>query len=182
MDKLKKLMKKDKATKVIFALGIIGIILVYISTLNIGKQPNEKTASDVNSTVNYAESAEKKIKKIVSRITGEKNIEVMVSLDSTEKTVYADAVNQDKNKTTDNQSDAKYKSEEKDNTEQEYVIVKDAEGNEKPLVVTTISPAVKGVVVVTSYAVNDEVSEKIVSAITTALNISSKKVCVVAAS
>ena len=60
----------------------------------------------------------------------------------------------------------------------ESVIIVDTENGRQGLLVTEIQPTVKGVVVVCRGGDQPIVQERIVSTITTALNISSKRVCV----
>ena len=180
MNRLKKILKGDKATKIIFICGMVGIVLIFISTLNIntgGKSTsvNKSTADD------YAEKIETQLSEVVCKITGEKSVKVMVSLDSSGEVIYADAKSISTNNVTDQGSDSKYKSQVTDNTEQNYIIVKDSNGDQRALIVSELSPTVRGVVVVTGYADNPAVAERITSAVTTVLNIPSKKVCVVAA-
>ncbi len=173
MNKIKKMLTSDKKIKLIIALGIVGIVLILLSSFSVSDKINEPTEAD------YAKTTEEKISNIVCRITGEKNAAVMVSLESNGKVVYADAKSVSKNNKTDNQSSDKYKTEQTDDSKQDYILVKNAQGGEEALVVSKIFPTVKGVVVVTKYANNSAVTERIVSAVATALDISDKRVCVV---
>jgi len=61
---------------------------------------------------------------------------------------------------------------------QESIIVVDTENGRQGLLVTEIQPTVKGVVVVCQGGDQPLVQERIINTITTALNISSKRVCV----
>ena len=60
-----------------------------------------------------------------------------------------------------------------------YILYKDENGNEVPLVVTEIMPSVKGVVVGCENGENEFVCATVKSLVTTALDISDDKVCVV---
>ncbi len=179
MNRLKKLIKGDKASKIIFAVGIIGIIFIFISTLNFGE--SDKSSSSVSASDSYIEKVESQISDIVCKITGEKDAKVMVSLESSGEVIYADAKSISTNNVTDKDENSKYKSQQTDNTEQNYIIVEDSNGDQRALIVSELAPTVRGVVVVSKYADNAAVSERITSAVTTVLNIPSKKVCVVTA-
>ena len=173
MNKIKKMLTSDKKVKFIVAIGIVGVILIYLSSF--GATDNEGTTLQED----YAKATEEKISMIVCKITGEKDAAVMVSLESNGKVVYADAKSVSKNNKTDNQSADKYKTEQTDDSKQDYILVKNSQGGEEALVVSKIYPTVKGVVVVTKYADNSAVAERIVAAVATALDISDKRVCVV---
>lgn len=174
LNKIKKLLISDKNAKYILAIGIIGIVLILISGWNFSSKSN----SD-DSINDFAESTEKRLSKIVCRITGEKDVAVMVSLESNGETIYADAKTISKNNKTDSQATGKYKSEQTDDSQQSYIIIENAQGGEEALVISKINPTVMGVVVVTQYANNSAVAERITDAVATALNISEKRVCVV---
>ena len=60
----------------------------------------------------------------------------------------------------------------------ESIIIVDTENGRQGLLVTEIQPTVKGVVVVCQGGDDPVVQERIASLVTTALNISSKRVCV----
>ncbi len=179
MNKLKKLLKRDKATSLIFAAGIIGIALIFISTLDI--QGKEKASTAVSASDDYIAKVEKQISEVVCKITGEKDAEVMISLESSGEIIYADAKSIQKNNVTDKDDDIKIKSQQTDNTEQSYIIVEDSSGDQRALIVSELAPTVRGVVIVTEYADNAAVAQRILSAVTTVLSLPSKKVCVVSA-
>ena len=174
MNKIKKLFLSDKKAKYIIFIGAVGFLLIVLS----GMEMFNSSASNAENE-DYAKNTEEKLSNIVCRITGEKDVAVMVSLESNGETVYADAKSISKNNKTDAQSTDKYKTEQTDDSEQSYIIIENDNGGEEALVVTKIAPAVKGVVVVTKYANNSAVAERISTAVATALNISEKRVCVV---
>ncbi len=172
MDKIKKLLTSDKLGKYLFVIALIGIALIFISTLNFGEKENYISDTEYD----YSSETEDKLKSIIKKITGEKNVEVFVSLDNSEQTIYADSVKTSVDLSEDTVGGETSK---RDNKEQEYIIVEDSDGKQQALVVTTVAPTVKGVVVVSKCASDPIIKEEIVNAVTTALNISSKKVCVV---
>ena len=176
MRKLNELLRSKKGGSVLVILAVAGMALIFLSTLK--PQGSTKQVSS-DSGFEYADKLESELAAVVCKITGEKDARVFISLESSEQKVYADALKRS-NGTTENTTDGSgSKKEQKDNTEQSYIIVEDSDGKQEALVVTTVAPVVRGVVVVSSFADNSAVSERIVEAVTTALNISSKKVCVV---
>ena len=66
-----------------------------------------------------------------------------------------------------------------DDSETSYILVKESDGSQKALAVTEISPEIRGVVVVCGGSSDPELQQKIIDAVTTALQISSARVCVV---
>ena len=60
-----------------------------------------------------------------------------------------------------------------------YILVKAADGSQKPLIVTKTEPEIRGVVVVSRGGSDPKMREKIVEAVKTALDLSSTQVCVV---
>lgn len=176
MKRLNEILNKKNAGKILFAVALVGIVLIYLSTV-IDK--DENNVRQVDTDAQYVEQLEERLSSVVSSITGEKDVQVLVSLESSEETVYADLVDQSNDKSNDYEGDSTTKSQEKSDTKQSLILVEDKDGAQQALVITTIAPTVRGVVVVSAHAENEEVKERIVAAVTTALNISSKKVCVV---
>ncbi len=176
MKRLNNILNKKNAGRILFLLAITGIALVYLSGF-IGK--GEKETEQTDTDEQYVEQLEEKLASVVEGITGEKSVQVLVSLESSKETVYADLVDESNDKSNDYEGDATKKTQEKSDTKQSLILVEDKDGGQQALVITTIAPTVRGVVVVSSQAENELVKERIVTAVTTALNIPSKKVCVV---
>lgn len=169
-----KFFKNERIRNLVIISGVIGIILIFISNIFFNKDNNEVDiyAEEYCTTdvIDYEKSIEKKLEDIISSIEGAGKTKVMATLDRTEQTIYA--------------TEEKYSNEDiKDNKQSQsneitYVIVKKSDGTEIPLTVTEIQPKIKGVVVVCEGGGNPIVQERIISAVTTVLDISSTKVCV----
>lgn len=154
-------------TKVFLVLGCAGVLLIFLS--GFFKTEEKKTpAPESFSLDTYITDTEQSLKTIISSITGEKSPVVMVTAESSVRQVYA----------TESKSTG---SGERAGTEESYVLVKGSGGIQDPVKVTEIQPVIKGVVVVSAYADNFTVKEKIIDAVRTALDLSSSKVCVVSA-
>ena len=61
-----------------------------------------------------------------------------------------------------------------------HILLEDAQGNQSALTITQTQPEVQGVVVVSQFAGNAAIREKLLEAVCTALHVSSAKVCVTA--
>ena len=175
LSKVKAWMSSKKGGWVLVVTAILGMLLIYASS-HIQKA---ESVPEQDASAAYVDQLEEKLCRVVSRMTGEDDPEVLVSLESSEEVVYADMLDQSQDRSENTEGDDYQKTQEKSDTKQNYIVVEDADGSQKALVVTTLSPSVRGVVVVTAYADDPTVREEIIQAVTTALNLSSKKVCVV---
>lgn len=180
---VKKLFKQDKFISAVALMGLLGILIIYLSSFFGGDSKTEKKPEEQLSITiaEYENKLEDKLIKIVSAITGEENPVIMLTLEGESTFVYA---KNEKSSVTDNDEyqESGIKSTENSNdNETSYIILKDESGSEHALKITEIQPEVKGVVVVSGYANNILVKEKITNAVRTALGISSSKVCVVGA-
>ncbi len=155
-----------KNTKVITALGIIGILLIGFSSVFTVPKKEEKTAEAVYSTEEYKSNLEKQIKNMATKITGDKKVSVLITLESGVKYSYADEKEENK-------------SDKSEGVKQSYITVKTENGAEKALVVTEYMPTVRGVAVVCGTATQNEITA-LQNAITASLGISKNKVFVTA--
>ena len=170
-------LKKDKMVKLILILGICGIALIYLSTLlEPGKEKKDAGSMAEGSAANgndYGEKLEADLARIVQAITGEEAPAVMVTLESGSRYVYA----ADEKKNT-QENGAAESPQSSAGSEKAHVILKDSDGTQHALTVTEIEPKVKGVVIVSRYAGDPVIREKLTNAVKTALDVSSAKVCV----
>lgn len=167
--RLTEILKDKKTGKLLLLAGLIGIVLIYISTAF----PQEKTESVDSSQIQTSFSAneyraylEEEIKEIVAAISGDTEAVVTVTLDTEITYVYADEKKENNQSANDNVIA---------NTEQTYITVTDSDGGEKPLVVTAYMPKVRGVAIVCS-AKNAQTIDNIEGAVMAALDITSRKV------
>lgn len=182
--KIKEFLLKDKFRKIIVIAGVLGIALIFFSGhLKSSSKKREKAefeqSGSSNSTQQYVNKLESSLKEMISSIKGAGNTKVLVTLESTEETVYATEEKKNKEATEDKTTDGQTsKKRESDDSEKKYITMKDADGTERALSVTQIQPTIKGVVVVCEGGNQPEVQQKITDAVKTALNITSKKVYV----
>ena len=62
--------------------------------------------------------------------------------------------------------------------ETSHILLEDADGNQSALTVAQTNPEVQGVVVVSRFAGDPAIQEKLLKAVCTALDVSTAKVCV----
>ncbi|MBW7573467.1 stage III sporulation protein AG [Caproiciproducens faecalis] len=181
---LSKLAGNDFYRKIIIVAGLVGIAFIFLSSyLNNYHTDNTKTVSSQPTVTaeQYAEELETSLTDLVTRIQGAGAAKVLVTLERSTQYVYA-TEEKKSNQTTEDKSDGSTtKNEANDNTETTYILVKDADGAQKALAVTEVQPIIKGVVVVCDGGDNPVVQQDIISAVTTALDITSVRVCVIKA-
>ena len=170
---INKLIEKIKNPKLLITAGIIGIVLICLSSFIGGgeKAENKTPAEDGITAEEYRDELEEKVGEIVKSITGSDNAKVVITLESGIKYSYADIREETLTEKKENEKEST------DNeTKSGYITVKTAEGGEQALLVTTQMPKVRGVAIVCDGGDNERIAEKIQNAVMSALNISSKKV------
>lgn len=165
-EKIAKLLSDKKTARIIIVAGIIGIALIFLSNLSSEKEEQlpEKT---VFSEEEYCQSLEKKIEDMVFGICGDASATVTVTLDTGIVYEYASEI-----KEKDSKDDGRQSAE----NEKSYITVRDKNGSEAPLVITSYMPRVRGVSVI-CFA-DDNSAEKIKNAVSAALDITSRKIYV----
>lgn len=171
----------QKQAKWLTGLGVAGMLLIMLT----GLWPDNKGKADISQDVVgsldvHAQQTEQRLAEILKQIKGVGAVHVMVTLESGVEYRYAADEKQsgDSVFTYADGSDAPSKVQEKEDRQQSYILV-DSSGGKKPLVLTELSPRVKGVVVVCSGAGNPVIRQRVTDAVTTALGITSLQVCVI---
>ena len=185
-EKLKGIFSKmlaEKNKKLFIAAGAVGIILVYSSSMLAAKPQSNKQASDSTMISQYCVQQEQRLERILSSIEGVGDAHVMMTLENGVEYRYAADEKQsgDSVFTYSDGNANPSKVQESENVEQNYILI-GSSGDKKPLVVTEISPRVKGVVVVCEGGANPITIKRVTDAVTTALGINSLQVCVAKAS
>ncbi len=170
----------DKRVKGIVFLGISGIVLIFLSGF-FGSDSTSAKKSETSapfSSQQYIADLESRIHTIVNEIDGVGDAKVMVTLANTVEYVYES----ERKETADFATDYQDGAIEKEQAQQEYektVVLVDGESGKEALLKTTVEPKVKGVVVVCRGGDDVTVQKQIIDAVTTALGLSSNRVCVV---
>jgi hypothetical protein len=178
-----KLAGNDKYRKVIIAVCVIGIALIFLSGIfKNDSAPAKEPSSQPSVTADeYAGQLESRLTDLITGIQGVGTAKVLVTMERNTEYVYA-TEDKTSNQTTDDKSGgSSTRTQENDSSEKKYILVKDADGSQKALAVTEVQPIVKGVVVVCDGGDNPAVQENVIDAVTTALNLSSARVCVIKA-
>lgn len=164
-EKIAKLLANQKASKIILILGVIGIVLIFVSSI---KSENTDEALPVTSEFSqseYLQGLEDDVKQMVLGICGDSSAIVTITLDTGIVYEYAGETKQkgaeDQNKTS-------------NESEKTYVTVKDKNGAETPLIITSYMPKIRGVSVICNA--NEADAERIKNAVSAALDITSRKI------
>ena len=166
--RLTELFQREKVLKLVVLLGICGIGLIGLSSFwGPSSQPEEEPRAAGQE--DYASQLESEIVRVVTAITGEEAPTVVVTLADSGRSLYAS-----------DQRENTREEEEGSSTEREtsHVLLEDADGAQWPLTVTQTQPEVQGVVVVSALAGDPAVREKLLTAVCTALDVSTARVCV----
>ena len=172
--------KSDNIKKLVIIAGFVGIALIFLSSFLKPKESSGQQEEVLTITAaEYTESLENSLTQIVSSIQGAGETQVMVTLENDVQTVYATEERTTSQGTEEKTGDSTAKTQQSKEGETNYIIVKDANGAERALEITQVQPTVKGVVVVCAGGDDPVVQQRIMNAVTTALNLSSKRVCVI---
>ena len=184
MDKNLKFMKgiasfpKEKRVKATVAVGLIGMALILISSFFSTKPATENKNKEFDAEV-YTVDLEKRLETILGHVEGIGKLEIMVTLESSNEQIYAVESKQTTDKSVDKATSGSTKEEERISSESAYILIDQGSGVKKGLVLMSNEPVIKGVVVVCQGGGNAKVKLQIVSAVATAMGISSNKVCVI---
>lgn len=159
------LLQKEKAVKLVVLLGICGIALIGLSSF---WEPSGQQDAPAESSVRRGE-LEESLCRIVTAITGEAQPTVVVTLSDNGRSLYA---------ADERESGRQEESASSQERETSPILLEDAQGNQHALTVTQTQPEVQGVVVVSDFAGDPAVREKLLAAVCTALDLSSARVCV----
>ncbi len=177
--KLKGLFASDKKVRIIVLIGMIGIGLIFLSGLLKGDEKESAVTEQTFDSAAYTAALEEKIHAMVSGISGVGEAKVIITLESSTEYVYVNEKKETADSTKDYAEGETKKEQERLNYEQNVILIDQEGGKREALLQTTLEPKVKGVVVVCQGGENVEVEKRVTDAVTTALAISTSKVCVV---
>jgi stage III sporulation protein AG len=177
---MEKVAGNEKYRRLLIILGLGGIALIFLSgffhTGDGGGKDEELPA--VITVQEYANQLQNSLTEIVSSIDGAGETKVMVTLENGPETKYATEEKTSSQNHEERTAGDTTRVEQTGDSEVKYITVRDADGAERALAITEFQPTVKGVVIVCAGGEQPIVQQRIVNAVTTALNISSKRVCV----
>ncbi len=169
----------NKIKNIIIVSGLVGIALIFLSSLwDSGAVEQEVIPTTTAiSAQEYTGQLEARLCEIISRIEGAGETQVMITLESGVKTQYA-TEERHVSQSTSETDNGLTRTETNEESEKQYIIVQDGNGAQRALAITEQQPVVKGVAVVCTGGGDPAVQQRIIDAVTTVLDLSSRKVCV----
>lgn len=188
MEKAKvKIQDLVKNKKMLWILGGVGVLLL-INPLTFlqGQSPNITPKQSESVVVNtepgtmsqYEVMYEKRLEEILNTVKGVSDVQVMVTIDSSEEMVFAE--NEQENQQTQTQSDKN--GSQRDVTQidkQGNIVMTKQSGKEEPVVIKTIKPKVRGVVVAAQGVEQVKVQALITEAVERALDVPPHRISIV---
>lgn len=170
----KELLRGKKATKFIVILLIIAVIIIFASEMLFSGE-SKKTA-ETSFTFDLDEvtrNTEERVEEILHSINGVGKVEVMITFEGSVRNKYAVdfKVTEDTKNTAGGDTEVHY------DKDEEHIIINNGDKEEALKEYYTL-PEIKGVVVVCEGGGSTAVRERVLSAVTTVLNIGSDKVYV----
>ena len=174
-------LKDKKAARILVVVGIAGMLLIMLSGVCGGSAEKAQPtgAVPINKDEEYRLTIENRLTDMVRGISGDPDAAVLVTLETGIQYIYANETKQNIDRTEDNQGENRTKTTEKDLSEQKLIII-DGGSGEHALLMTEVAPAIKGVVVACAGGDSEYTQSAVISAVTTALDITDKRVCVTA--
>lgn len=176
----------NKRPGIIVALGLLGMVLIMVSSFFGGSKESRSSpasaaaaGAETKTAAVYAGEVEQKLLNLIGEIEGVGELRVLVTIENGYEKVYAQSGKSSQNSESVYDAEGKpSRVQQNQNEEHAYVFVENSGSKREALLITQIEPKIKGVVVVCQGADNLVVQERVISAVTTALGISSNRVCV----
>ncbi|MCD7722372.1 MAG: hypothetical protein LUH82_00255 [Clostridiales bacterium] len=159
------LTSKNNRTKLVLAVGIIGIALILLSEFSpVSESASAESESVQVDYISYVNGLDEQLSEIISSMDGVGECKVMITLKATAESVYA---TDEENSGTDSSYSEK----------SEYVIY-DGENADSPILLKENFPEIEGVAVVCAGGDSVQVKEKIINCVTALFNLPSNRVSV----
>lgn len=161
----------------ILLCGVLGMVILFCAQMLPADTAPAAQEPGMAQGVNNA--LEQRLSGIVENIAGVGRAKVMVTFESGVEYIYA----KEERRVTDRYEDTDAASgtslQQKDNTETSYILVDGGAGKKQALVEKQIEPVVRGVVVLCEGADDPVVERRVTEAVSTALGISTSRICVI---
>lgn len=163
-------LKRPAVRLAVVIAGCIGLVLIGVSEW-IPSRGEERVVS----TEAYQEELTRELETLLRRISGVGDCRVMITLENGEENLYAENEHYTQSSSEeDGTASKKSENQSRENT----VVLSEGTG----LLITQICPTVRGVAVICDGGGREEVRAAVTEAVTTVLNISARRVCVIEAS
>lgn len=189
--------KRITTFRLLIIIGLIGVAFMLfnsfvhvkkIDTGSVGREPpaasmagstsSEDGGASGNSSFDSIEAEmESKTRDILEKIVGVGSVDVMVTVDSTEETVYQRNM-KDSQQSTDETDAGGGTRHITEYTRDGEIVTFEASGSQQPIVTKVVKPQIRGVLVVAKGAENKIVKQLIIDAVEKGLNVPSYRISV----
>ncbi len=188
---------RPKLLRFLILIGLVGALLMVLSQIRVKEvdpgatgrasppEANESTApawgtesKGQSPFKDYEQAYETRLKDIMENIVGVGEVEVMVTIDSTEEAVVEKSMKQTQ-QTTNEKDQAGATRHITDVTSSGEVVLYQVSGNQTPLITKTIKPKIRGVVVVAVGAENVTVKKLLLEAVSRGLDVPVSRVSII---
>lgn len=135
----------------------------------------EKKSEDEFDLNAYISDYEKRMEDMLSQIAGAGKCKVTLTISEGPENIYAS----ESKTSVDKKNNSEAKEDEKKDSEDKVIIMRDKSGGEKALIQKTLVPKITGAVIICDGADDINISENIINAVSVMLDIKSNKVCVI---
>lgn len=164
-------LKKLAEGKRLVIIGIVGILLIGVSSFLPKKAEQTEIPNSSLDTEEYRTALEKQIRELVVGLTGDKKAKVIITLETGIRREYAGETEDSVSEKSDEQG-----SNVSTDKKEKAIKVKTSDGSEEALVITEYMPQIRGVAIVCDTGGSEAIKEAITGAVTAALGITSKRV------
>ncbi|MCQ2436605.1 MAG: hypothetical protein MJ101_06850 [Clostridia bacterium] len=155
----------NKKAIILVCIGAVGVLLVIAGAFTTEKADVKRENSvEIYSDQSYIDGLENKIGTMTRQITGSSDVTVVITAELGTESVFAS-------------NDIPTA----DGIEREYITVRNDSGGYELVLVNRIYPKISGICVVCHGGDDPMVQKKLISAISTSMNISSNRICIVGA-
>ncbi|WP_138493039.1 stage III sporulation protein AG [Paenibacillus pinistramenti] len=187
--------KKIHTFRLLIIIGLIGIAImlfnsfVHVKKIDTGSVGREPPADTVSTSADSSSAQgdnpfdgieaemENKTKDILEKIVGVGAVDVLVTVDSTEETVFQRNV-KDSQQTTDETDASGGKRHITEYTRDGEIVTYEMSGDQQPIITKKVKPQIRGVLVVAKGAENKIVKQMIVDAVEKGLNVPAYRISV----
>lgn len=168
-----KLKNEPNRLRLAILLGAAGILMIMLSEIIPAGKKADNSKTEItrvhdHDSNDFRKQTEKELKELLEQIDGVGECEVMVSVECSTEYIYAENISRY------SEENAERRSEKLD----EDIVITENSGTRQPLVRKVIDPRIGGVVIVCEGGGDIRINERVQKAVSTALNISSSRVCV----
>lgn len=168
----------------ILILGMVGILLLLLSNSFINNQTSTPSIADKSPPIEkrslsgFEERLARDLEEIISLVKGVGKVKVKVYARTGPTYEYEFDQNHTNKITSETDQNGGERQIEEDNRENKLVVLKDAQGNEDPVIKREVFPVITGVLIVAQGAEESEIKYKIIRSVSSLLNLPVHKISI----